>query len=83
MVQRNGHDVSGGEFVTIACPECFRAFPQAINGTTSLVLDTSCVFCHSRIRYSIVDFRSLEFPRRFQTASAFAHPSTLVDQPSD
>jgi hypothetical protein len=64
-VQRNGHDASGGEFVTIACPECFRTFPQAINGTANLILDTSCVFCHSWILYGIVDPRSLEFPRRF------------------
>jgi CheY-like chemotaxis protein len=82
-VQRNGHDVSGGEFVTIACPECFRTFPQAINGTTSLILDTSCAFCDSRIHYGIVDPRGIEFPRRFQPAFAFAHPGTLIDQPSD
>jgi CheY-like chemotaxis protein len=70
-IQRNGHDVSGGEFVTIACPECFRTFPQAINGTASAILDTSCVFCHGWILYGIVDPRNLEFPRRFQPASPF------------
>ena len=82
-IQRNGHDASGGEFVTIACPECFRTFPQAINGTASAILDTSCVFCHSWILYGIVDPRHLEFPQRFQPASSFAHPSTPVDQLSD
>ena len=62
-IQRNGHDASGGEFVTIACPECFRTFPQAISGTASLILDTSCAFCDSWILYAIVDPRSLEFPQ--------------------
>jgi len=74
-IQRNGHDVSGGEFITIACPECFRTFPHAINGTASAILDTSCVFCHSWILYGIVDPRNLEFPRRFQPASPFAQLS--------
>jgi CheY-like chemotaxis protein len=78
-IQRNGHDASGGEFVTIACPECFRTFPQAINGTASAILDTSCVFCHSWILYGVVDPRSFEFPQRFRPASPFAHLSTPVD----
>ena len=82
-VQRNGHDTSGGEFVTIACPECFRTFPQAIDGTANLILGTSCVFCQSRILYGVVDPRSLEFPRSFQPSSPFAHPGTPVGQLSD
>ena len=82
-IQRNGHDVSGGEFVTIACPDCFRTFAQAIHGTASAILETSCVFCHSRILYGIVDPRSLEFPQRFQPASPVAHPGTVLAQLSD
>ena len=68
-IQRNGHDASGGEFVTIACPECFRTFPQAINGTANLILDTSCVFCQGRILYAIVEPRSLEFPQPWKPGS--------------
>jgi CheY-like chemotaxis protein len=82
-IQRNGHDASGEEFVTIACPDCFRTFPQAINGTANAILDTSCVFCHSWILYGIVDPRRFEFPQRFQPASAFRPPSAPVDQLSD
>lgn len=26
-IQRNGHDPKGAEFVTIACPDCFKDFP--------------------------------------------------------
>jgi CheY-like chemotaxis protein len=62
-VQRNGHDASGGEFVTIACPECFRTFPQPISGKASLILDTRCAFCDNWILYGVVDPRSLEFPQ--------------------
>jgi CheY-like chemotaxis protein len=74
-IPRNGHDASGGEFVTIACPECFRTFPQAISGTARAILDTSCIFCHSWILYGVVDPGSLEFPRRFQPASPYAQLS--------
>ena len=71
-IQRNGHDASGGEFVTIACPECFRTFPQPINGNASLILDTSCVFCGGWILYAIVEPGSLEFPRPFRQVPPFA-----------
>lgn len=36
---------SGEEFMTIACRECFRTFPQPVNGIVSLTPDTSCVCC--------------------------------------
>jgi len=62
-VQRTYHDTSSGEFVAIACPECFRAFPQATNGTVNLILDTSCVYCDSRILYAIVQPLCTEFPQ--------------------
>jgi CheY-like chemotaxis protein len=65
-IQRNGHDASGGEFVTIACPDCFRTFPQAIDGTANLILDTSCVFCKGSIVYAIVDPIGLSMPKCFE-----------------
>jgi CheY-like chemotaxis protein len=73
-VQRNGHDASGAEYVTIACPECFRTFPQAIKGTACLILDTKCVYCGGWILYAIVDPRSLEFPQPFRLVPRFANP---------
>lgn len=82
-IQRNGHDAAGGEFVTIACPDCFRTFSQAISGTACAILDTSCVFCHSWILYGIVDPRRLEFPQRFQPAPPFAQPGAPIAQLSD
>ncbi len=60
-IQKNGHNVSGGESVTIACPECCRTFSQAINGTANLVFETSCVFCRCVIPYAIVEPHTLSF----------------------
>jgi hypothetical protein len=71
-IQRNGYDAKGEEFVTIACPECFRTFPQAINGTASLILDTNCAFCGGWILWAIVEPRSLEFPQPFRLVPRFA-----------
>lgn len=65
-VPRNGHDTSGGEFVTIACPECFRTFPQPVGGKASLILDTSCAFCHSWILYAVVEPDIRAFPPPWQ-----------------
>ena len=73
-IQKNGHDASEEESVTIACPECFRTFPQAIDGTASLILDTNCVFCGHWILYAIVEPRSLDFPRPFRLVSRLANP---------
>jgi CheY-like chemotaxis protein len=79
-IQKNGHDTSGGEFITIACPECFRTFPQPISGTASLILDTRCAFCDNWILYGVVDPRSLEFPKPWKPSlheegsAAMRHP---------
>jgi CheY-like chemotaxis protein len=82
-IQRNGHDASGGEFVTIVCPDCFRTFPQAINGTASLIVDATCVFCQNLIPYAIVAPLDLEFPQRMQPAPRFASPRIQAAQPSN
>jgi CheY-like chemotaxis protein len=71
-IQRNGHDAKGAEFVTIACPDCFRTFPQTISETTGLILDTSCVFCHRMIQFGVVEPLDATFPQRLQAAPRFA-----------
>ena len=73
-IQRNGHDTTGTEFVTIACPDCFRTFPQMINGTTGVILDTSCVFCKTLIHYGIIEPLVAAFPQRFQPALHLVNP---------
>lgn len=71
-IQRYEHDTTGAEFVTIACPDCFRTFPQTISETTGAILDTSCDFCHSMIQFGVVEPLEATFPQRFQTAPRFA-----------
>lgn len=79
-IQRNGHDTTGAEFVTIACPDCFRTFPQVISGAASMIFETSCIFCQSSFHYGIVEPSDPAFPQRFQPAPQFASPRTQTLQ---
>jgi len=54
-IQRNGYDVSGIAYGTIPCPECLRTFPQALDALAGQIHETSCLFCHSSIRYAIAE----------------------------
>jgi CheY-like chemotaxis protein len=72
-IQRNDHDASGGEYVMIACPDCFRTFRQPIDGATRMIFDTKCVFCHSLILYAIVDPSSVVLPSRYRPAASVAN----------
>jgi CheY-like chemotaxis protein len=79
-IQRNGHDTKGAEFVTIACPDCFRTFQQVISGAASLIFETSCIFCHSSIHFGIVEPFDPAFPQRFQPAPRFESPRIQAPQ---
>ena len=52
-ISQNGYDSSGEPYVTIACPECMRAFPHALGGSMSLINETNCVYCGVSIRFAI------------------------------
>ena len=54
-IQRNGQNAWGEAYITIACPECLRTFPQAAGSSTSRIRDTICIHCRSSIRYAIVE----------------------------
>lgn len=54
-VQRNGHEGGGEAYVTIACPECLRTFPQAVDGSVLKVHVTICIHCCSPIQYATVE----------------------------
>jgi CheY-like chemotaxis protein len=41
--------------VTIACPECLRAFSRPIGGPSGFMFETDCVHCGSLIQYAIVE----------------------------
>ena len=54
-IQRNGHDSSGVPFVTIACPECLRTFPQYFDNSICQMHQTDCAFCSCLIQFAIVE----------------------------
>lgn len=54
-IQRDGHDAWGDGYITIACPECLRTFPQAAGSSICQIHDTICIYCRSSIHYAIVE----------------------------
>ena len=50
---QNGHDPSGSPYVTMACPQCLRAFPLALSNPISLTKKTACIYCGISIQYAI------------------------------
>lgn len=52
-ISQNGYDSAGEPYVTIACPECMRASPHALEGSMSLINETNCVYCGVSIRFAI------------------------------
>ena len=53
-IAKNGHDLSGEEYVMITCPECLRVFPHVFGKDPSLIKETDCVHCSNSIHYAIV-----------------------------
>jgi len=66
------------EFVTIACPDCLRTFPQVITGAADLICETSCIFCQSSIRYAVVEPLDSGFPQRYQPLPRFEKRSDQI-----
>lgn len=54
--------------IMVACPECFRVFPQAIHGSASMILDTNCIYCNGSILFAIVPTLDAVFGSRFTPA---------------
>jgi CheY-like chemotaxis protein len=55
-IQSNGRDSSGAPFVSIACPECLRTFPQFYDSSSRLqIRDTDCAYCRCPIRFALVE----------------------------
>lgn len=50
---QNGHDSSGQPFITMACPECLRAFPLVLSDPVSPMNKTECIYCGVSIQYAI------------------------------
>ena len=56
---QNGHDRSGSPYVTIACPECLRAFPQAISCDIHVANQSACIYCGASIKFTIASMQYL------------------------
>ena len=54
-IQRNGQNALGEGYITIACPECLRTFPQATGSSICQIHDTICIYCRSSIHDAIVE----------------------------
>lgn len=54
-IQRNGQNAWGEAYITIACPECLRTFPQAAGDSSGQIRETVCIFCGSSIHFAIVE----------------------------
>ena len=62
-IASNGRNSSGELYVTITCPECLRAFPQALGKSDTPTLETSCAHCCNPIHYAIDHSGGLLLPR--------------------
>jgi len=53
-ISRTEDEPPSENYVMLSCPECLRAFPQGFKDSQMLIHETGCIFCHSTIRYAIV-----------------------------
>lgn len=50
---QNGHDAFGAPYVTMACPECMRAYPISLADSIHRVGTTNCIYCGVSIQFAI------------------------------
>jgi CheY-like chemotaxis protein len=76
-IPRNGHDLSGGVYVMITCPECLRTFPQVLDEAGCVIHETDCVYCHSLIHCAITQPADAASPQTFQRKPGAGMPTPL------
>ena len=54
-IHRTGGDSTPEACATIVCPECLRAFSQALVGMSGFMRETDCIHCGNSIQYTIVE----------------------------
>ena len=55
-IHGNGRDSSGAPFVSIACPECLRTFPQFFDSNSiAKIRETDCAYCRCPIQFALVE----------------------------
>lgn len=53
-MQKINYEAGRLDSIVMACPNCFREFPQAISGAPGLLLDTNCIHCGASIVLAVV-----------------------------
>jgi len=71
QIQWDERGTSGEACVTIACPECLRTFPQALDGSRGREQETNCTYCGSAIQCSVVE-HPYRMPQRISQRRADA-----------
>jgi CheY-like chemotaxis protein len=71
-VQRSETGASSEDSVMMACPECFRTFPQRAPGNPGTILDASCIHCGGSIAFAVVPTMSPLFGSPFRSRTRFA-----------
>lgn len=69
-------DSASAACVTIACPECLRAFSRPIGGASGFTLETDCLHCGNSIQYAIVESqgrRRAWAPNRVRSATTLSN----------
>lgn len=74
-VHSDSHDLSSDVYVTVACPECLRTFPQAV-GAGYLKRKTECIYCRSSIYYAIVQPEDRMPLQAFKRTASMAIPAS-------
>jgi CheY-like chemotaxis protein len=65
-IPSNGHNPAEEAYVTIACPECLRTFPQVLSAARCLIHETACVHCSTLVHYAILQRTDPASPQPFQ-----------------
>jgi CheY-like chemotaxis protein len=80
-IPTNGHNPAEEAYVTIACPECLRTFPQVLSAALRLIHETACVHCSTLVHYAILQRTDPASPQAFQrkpVAISMSSPSVRL-----
>src|SRR6202035_3162908 len=67
-MQKINYEECSQDSIMMACPECFRVFPQAVRGTPSMIFDANCVHCGGSIVFAVVPTLDTLFLLPYQPA---------------
>lgn len=79
-IHRDTREASGQVQVMITCPECLRAFPQALDGLGSLIREVDCIHCGNAIQCAVIE-HSDRTPSQPLRREAGAYALRLMPEP--